>query len=217
MKVISSVGAKGGSGKSSVALLAAWELAKGHKAKVAILDADVQGTCVSAKALNPEIPFEVYPVGNKAQLWENGKKLKEAGYDYLIIDGNPRSIHEDPALIEVIAKLSDINLIISRPSPRDLKAQIKYVELVKASTLGEIRLLWNFYQRNTAAHKEGVPEGEELLSLKSLRTKIGLRICYQDIGYEEGYLGTFGNKEASEEIKNVVREIKELLNGKKTK
>ena len=57
MKIISSVGAKGGSGKSSIALLTAWELSKIHKAKVAILDADVQGTCVSAKALNPEIPL----------------------------------------------------------------------------------------------------------------------------------------------------------------
>lgn len=214
MKVISSVGAKGGSGKSSVALLTAWELSKEHKAKVAILDADVQGTCVSAKALNPKIPFDVYPVGNKTQLWEKGKKLADEKYDYLIIDGNPRSIHEDPALIEIIAKLSDLNLIISRPSPRDLKAQIKYAEMVKSTTKGEIRLLWNFFQRNTAAHKEGIPEGEALLSLKSLKTKIGLRICYQDLGYSEEYLGTLGNKEALEEIKELVKEIKGLLNGK---
>jgi cellulose biosynthesis protein BcsQ len=217
MKVISSVGAKGGSGKSSVALLTAWELAKRHKAKVAVLDADVQGTCVSAKALNREIPFDIYAVVNKTDLWKKGKQLSEEGYDYLIIDGNPRSIHEDPALIEIIAKLSDLNLIISRASPRDLKAQIKYVEMVKASTSGEIRLLWNFFQKNTAAHKEGIPEGEELLNLKSLKTKIGLRICYQDIGYGENYLGELGNKEALEEIKELTKEIKGLLHGKKDK
>ncbi|MBS0654547.1 MAG: ParA family protein, partial [Verrucomicrobia bacterium] len=52
MKIISSVGAKGGSGKSSVALLTAWELAKNHKSKVALIDADVQGTAASAKIMN---------------------------------------------------------------------------------------------------------------------------------------------------------------------
>ena len=215
MKIISSVGAKGGSGKSSIALLSAWELSKGHKSKVAVLDADVQGTCVSAKALNSEIPFDVFSVGNKAQLWEKGKQLSEQGYHYLIIDGNPRSIHEDPTLIEIIAKLSDLNLIISRPSPRDLKAQLKYVELVKTHTSGEIRLLWNFYQKQTAAHKEGVPEGESLLGLKSLKTKIGLRIAYQDIGYGEGHISDLGNAEAVTEVRALVKEIKRIVDGKK--
>lgn len=215
MKVISSVGAKGGSGKSSISLLAAWELAKTHKAKVALLDADVQGTCMSAKTLNPDLPFEVYSVANKTQLWEKGKELSQAGYQYLIIDGNPRSIHEDPDLIQVIAKLSDLNLIISRPSPRDLKAQLKYVEMVKNATTGEIRLLWNFYQKNTAAHKEGVPEGEELLGIKSIKTKVGLRIAYQDIGYSEAYIGDLGNAEAIKEIKALGNEIKRLVDGKK--
>lgn len=215
MKIISSVGAKGGSGKSSVALLTAWELSQGHKAKVAVLDADVQGTCVSAKALNPKTPFDVFSVGNKAQLWEKGKQLSDQGYQYLIIDGNPRSIHEDPALIEIIAKLSDLNLIISRPSPRDLKAQIKYVEAVKAHTSGEIRLLWNFYQKQTAAHKEGVPEGETLLDLKSMKTKIGLRIAYQDIGYVEGHIAEIGSAEAIKEVKELVNEIKRIVDVKK--
>lgn len=215
MKIISSVGAKGGSGKSSIALITAWELSKNHKAKVAVLDADVQGTCVSAKALNTEMPFEVYSVGNKAQLWEKGKELSSKGFNYLIIDGNPRSIHEDPTLIEIIAKLSDLNLIISRPSPRDLKAQLKYVELVKAHTSGEIRLLWNFYQKQTAAHREGIPEGESLLGLQSLKTKIGLRIAYQDIGYSEGHIADLGNAEAVAEVRGLVKEIKRIVDGKK--
>lgn len=214
MKIISSVGAKGGSGKSSVALLTAWELTKTHKAKVALLDADVQGTAASAKIMNPSIPFDVRAVTDKAELWKIGKSYSDQGFDYLIIDGNPRSMHEDPALIEVIAKLSDLNLIISRPSPRDLKAQIKYVDLVKKATKGEIRLLWNYYQKNTSAHREGIPEGEKLLGLDSLKTTIGLRVCYQDIGYGEGHISELGNKEATAEIKALGNEIKRLLHGK---
>ena len=214
MKVISCVGAKGGTGKSSVSLLLAWELAKEKSINVSLLDADVQGTCMSAKNFNPEIPFNVYSVGDRAQLWTKGKQLSEDGCDYLIIDGNPRSINEDPDLIQIIAKLSDLNLIITRPSPRDLKAQIKYVDMVKASTAGETRLLWNFYQKNTGAHKEGVPEGEKLLGLKSVKTKIGQRVCYQDIGYTEGYIGNLGNSQAIKEIIMLIKEVKRLVNGK---
>ena len=215
MKVISSLGAKGGTGKSSIALVAAWELAKTHKSKVVILDADVQGTCTSAKALNPKLPFEVFTVGNKTQLWEKGKQLSESGCDYLIIDGNPRSIHEDPDLVQMIGKLSDLSLVVSRPSPRDLKAQIKFVEAIKAATKGEIRLLWNFFQKNTGAHREGIPEGEKLLGLESLKTRLALRVVYQDVGYSESHIGALGNKEATEEVKALGNEIKRLLHGKK--
>jgi cellulose biosynthesis protein BcsQ len=214
MKVISSVGAKGGSGKSSVSLLLAWELTQKHKAKVALFDSDVQGTCLSAKNLNPSLPFDVLSVLDKPTLLANGKRCEAENFDYLIIDGNPRSLHEDPSFIECIAKISDLNLVISRPSPRDLRAQIKYVDLVKRATKGHIRLLWNFYQKNTGAHREGVPEGEELLGLKSIQTKIGLRIIYQDIGYSESFIGDFGNNEAAQEIRALGTEIQELLNEK---
>ena len=86
---------------------------------------------------------------------------------------------------------------------------------MKAHTSGEIRLLWNFYQKQTAAHKEGVPEGEDLLGLKSLKTKIGLRIAYQDIGYEEGHISNLGNSEATKEVQELVKEIKRIVDGKK--
>jgi len=212
-KIISSVGAKGGTGKSSIALFTAWELATSHKKKVAVLDADIQGTCISAKLLNQDLPFEVVSVGNKTKLWETGKALADNGIDYIIIDGNPRSINEDPDLIKMIARLSDLSLIITRPSPRDIKAQTRYVDMVRQETAGDIKLVWNFYQKNTGAHKEGVPEGEKLLNLSSLKTKIGNRICFQDIGYTED-IGML-TKQASCEVKALVKEIKRLLDGKK--
>lgn len=215
MKIISSVGAKGGSGKSSVAMFLAWDMAKNQNLKVAILDADIQGTCVSAKALNPDLPFGVYAVANKEELFEMGKQMNQQGYDCLIIDGNPRSINEDVDLIKVIAKLSDLNLIVSRPTPRDLKAQIKYVETIKQATKGKVCLLWNFFQKNTAAHKAGIPEGEKMLGLTSLSTKLGLRVAYQDIGFTECYIGDMGNRDATNEIKSLAKEVKGILNDKK--
>ena len=215
MKILSCVGAKGGSGKSSISLIAAWELARTHKKKVVLVDADVQGTCISALIMNDALPFNVISIGDKLDLLSTGKKLAGEGVDYLVIDGNPRSIHEDPDLIKVIATLSDLSLIVSRPSPRDLKAQISYVEILKRETSGQVRLLWNFYQKNTGAHREGIPEGEKLLGLQSLKTKVGLRIAYQDIGYSESYIGDLGNKEALEEARALGNEIKRILDGKK--
>ncbi len=216
-RIISCVGAKGGTGKSSLSLLLAWELSK-NKSKVAILDADIQGTCISAKILradlNLPLPFEVFSVASKTELCERGKNLAQAGYDYLIIDGNPRSIHEDPELIEIIAKLSDLSLIISRPSPRDLKAQLKYVEMVKQSTSGQVRILWNFFQKQAGAHKEGVPEGEKFLGVKSIKTKIGLRVAYQDVGFSECYIGDLGNMEAVNEVKALCSEVRGICNEK---
>lgn len=215
MKIVSFVGAKGGTGKSSTSLITAWELAKTHKKKVAVVDADVQGTCMSAMALNEELPFHVHAAGSKKQLWEIGKDLSDKKYDYLIIDGNPRSIHEDPDLIKVIAQLSDLNVIVARPAPRDLKAQLIYADMVKQATKGDIRLLWNFFQKNTSAHRDGIPEGEKLLGLQSLKTRIGLRIAYQDIGYGEGYIGDMHNREALQEVRALGNEIKRILDGKK--
>lgn len=215
MKIVSCVGSKGGSGKSHIANLISYELAVTHKSKVVLFDADIQGTCISAKAVNSKIPFEIISVTNKTDVWERAKFFSESSIDYVVIDGNPRSLQEDPDLIEMIAKLSDLNLIISRPSPHDIKAQLKYVDLVHRVTNGEIRILWNFVQNNTSSHKAGIPQGEKLLGLRSLETKICLRIAYQDLGYTEGYIGDLGNSAATDEIHRLGIEVKELLNGKK--
>jgi len=213
MKIVSCVGAKGGSGKSSVSMLLAWELSTTYRLKIAVLDSDIQGTCVSAQKLNPKLPFAVFPVANKKDLFEIGKQLEKDNYDIAIIDGNPRSFYEDPVLIEMISKLSDLSLIISRPSPRDIKAQVKYLDTVKKSSSGQIRLLWNFFQKNTQAHKSGIPQGEKLLGLKSIKTRLGLRVAYQDVGYLECSIKQTGNREAIHECQSLGKEIKELLNG----
>lgn len=214
MDVISCVGGKGGTGKSSIALLLGWEFSRNHKKRVAILDSDRQGTCLTAKKLNDKLPFDVFSVASKEELFSIGSKLEKQNYDLLIIDGNPRSIHEDPALIEMISELSDLSLIISRPSPRDVNAQLKYIETARKNTKGQVRLLWNFYQKNVGSHRYGAPNMEELLGVKSIKTKIGLRVAFQELGYREGYIGELNNPEATVESKSLAKEIKEILNGK---
>ena len=53
-----------------------------------------------------------------------------------------------------------------------------------------------------------------MLGLKSLQTKIGLRVVFQDAGYSEGYIGELGNEEAADEIKRLGVEVRGLLHGK---
>ena len=89
--------------------------------------------------------------------------------------------------------------------------------MIKKATQGKICLLWNFFQKNTAAHRSGVPEGEKLLGLNSLQTKLALRVAYQDVGYSECYIGDLGNREATNEIKALAKEIKGVLRWQKIK
>jgi len=74
-------------------------------------------------------------------------------------------------------------------------------------------LLWNFFQKNKQAHKSGIPQGEKLLGLKSIKTRLGLRVAYQDVGYLECSIKQTGNREAIHECQSLGKEIKELLNG----
>ena len=46
---------------------------------------------------------------------------------------------------------------------------------------------------------------------KSIKTKIGLRVAFQELGYREGYIGELNNPEATVESKSVAKEIKEIF------
>ena len=87
MKIISVIGAKGGSGKSTLCLILASSLRK--NGKVALLDCDIQLTCVSAKTINPDLPYEVIPTPHFEKIVVEGKRLESEGFDWVIIDTNP--------------------------------------------------------------------------------------------------------------------------------
>ena len=217
-KIIAVTGSKGGVGKSTVTLLLAWELSRlGHS--VSVVDADIQGSSVSAKVLNPESPFEVVQVTDRRGLWEKCKGFSDDGIDFVVVDTNPRSSFEDPLVAEMLATLSDLTLVLSRPSPRDLKAQICFAEMLRSKASGEIRLLWNFVQPRTATHKAGMPEGEELLGIKAMKAFLSSRISFQDVAFDETDIKKLGNRAASKEAEKLASEVIEILkvgkNGKK--
>lgn len=217
-KIIAITGSKGGVGKSTVSLLLAWEFSRlGYS--IGLIDADIQGSSISAKVLNPDSPFQVEKATDRRDLWEKSKKFSDTGTDFVIVDTNPRSSFEDPLVSEMLATLSDLTLVLSRPSPRDLKAQIRFAEMLREKSSGEVRLVWNFVQSRTATHKAGMPEGESLLGIKPLKSYLSNRISFQDVGFDEADIRTLGNKTASKEAENLANEVIKTLkvksNGKK--
>lgn len=94
MKIISVVSAKGGVGKSTIALLLASMLSQKHK--TALLDCDIQSTCVSAKAVNPDLPYDIVSAPHLKEIVSQGRRLEEEGVEWMVIDTNPRSFLEHP-------------------------------------------------------------------------------------------------------------------------
>jgi len=209
-KIIAVTGSKGGVGKSTVSLLLAWEFSR-QGYSIGLIDADIQGSSISAKVLNPDAPFQVEKAIDRRELWEKSKKFSDDGIDFVIVDTNPRSSFEDPLVSEMLATLSDLTLVLSRPSPRDLKAQIKFAEMLISKAAGSVRLLWNFVQPRTATHKAGMPEGESLLGIKALKSYLSSRISFQDVGFDESDIRSLGNKAASKEAESLANEIIKTL------
>jgi cellulose biosynthesis protein BcsQ len=206
MKVISIVGAKGGTGKSTISLLLTSLISQKHS--VALLDCDIQSTCVSAKLVNPELPFEVVSSPHLKELISQGKKLEKKGVEWIIIDTNPRSFLENPKHIEEIIKLSDLCLLPCRPAPRDIRANTDLASKI-ASKNPKARILWNFVQTRVNAHKESMKQAPDLLGLKPLKNFLKHRICYQDVFDEPPF--PIGNSLATQELKQLFKEIKGLV------
>jgi len=208
MKIISVIGAKGGSGKSTLSLILASSFSK--IGKVALLDCDIQLTCVSAKKINPDLPYEVVSTPHLEEIVSEGDRLESEGVDWMIIDTNPRSFLEDSKLISEIVKISDLCLLPCRPAPRDVRATLELSEQI-SSRKANAKIIWNFVQPRVNAHKESMKQAPKLLGIQPLKTFIKHRACYQDV-FDEPPLPLW-NIDARKEIKKITKEIMKQLNG----
>jgi len=206
MKILSLVSAKGGVGKSTLSLLLAACLSQKHK--VALMDADIQSTCVSAKEVNPDLPYEIVSAPHLKEIVSQGKRLEEQGIEWLVIDTNPRSFLEHPQQIEEIINVSDLCLLACRPAPRDVRANVELAEKIISKKTNS-RIVWNFVQPRINAHKESMRQAPDLLGLKSLKSFIKQRAAYMDV-FDEPPL-PIANKEAKKEINAILKEIRSLV------
>ena len=206
MKVISLVSAKGGVGKSCISMLLAALLSQKHK--TALLDTDIQHTCLSAKEINPNLPYEIVSAPHLKEIISQGKRLEKDNIEWLIIDTNPRSFLENTQQIDEIIHVSDLCLLPCRPAPRDVRANLELSEKLIAKKTNS-RILWNFVQPRINVHRETMKQAQDLLGIKPLNNFIQLRACFQDV-FDEPPL-PITNKEAENELNSILKEVRSLV------
>jgi chromosome partitioning protein len=130
-KIIGVCGRKGGSGKTTVAVHLAAEIAskiKAHGAKVVLVDCDPQGSA-SYWSEPGNLPMEVHhmPIESEAKVAEWSKAIRNIKAEVIILDSPP---HLDAALGGVIG-LSDVAVVPCGPSGLDLMATAETVGLIR--------------------------------------------------------------------------------------
>lgn len=125
MKVITVINQKGGVGKTTLSIHAAAAFAR-RGARTLLIDADPQASAMDWSSMNPNSPSMTVISVPKPQVHRDIKTLG-AGYDYVFVDGPPRST--DLARSAVAA--ADLVLIPIQPSPLDVWATKDIVRIVE--------------------------------------------------------------------------------------
>lgn len=158
--VIVCLNSKGGTGKTTLAVLLAHALGEAGK-RVALRDLDPQGT-----ATNWLRECE----GMKVARYDQG-----ADYDAVFVDTPPRI----DALPAALAGAS-VALIVASPSPADLWTTRDTAAAVKAQLPkgARLRLLFNGVRPNTILARD-LPGLAARIGVQALKTTISRRQCYQ--------------------------------------
>lgn len=127
MKIIVLASQKGGAGKTTLCGHLSVEASNaGHK--VAIIDTDPQGS-LAAWWNERESDSPAFVSSSIIKLQEDINLIRNEGFDYLFID-TPPAVTET---IETVVGVADLVVIPTRPSPHDLRAVGKTVDIVNDS------------------------------------------------------------------------------------
>jgi chromosome partitioning protein len=126
MHIIALASQKGGAGKTTLAGHLAVEAERVGAGPVALIDADPQGSLADwwneRKAETP-----AFVQTSLANLRNDIDRLRDLGFKLLFIDTPPAIT----STIAEVVKLADLVVIPTRPSPHDLRAVAKTVDLVE--------------------------------------------------------------------------------------
>lgn len=124
MKIIVLASQKGGAGKTTLCGHLSVEASlAGHK--VALIDTDPQGSLADWWNQR-ESDYPVFISSSIIKLQNDIKLIKYEGFDYLFID-TPPAVTET---IESVVSIADLVVIPTRPSPHDLRAVGKTVDII---------------------------------------------------------------------------------------
>jgi len=208
---------KGGSGKSTIAMQLAGALSvRDAEARVLVIDADQQGTCLKWAAMAPEdSPFPAMVMGITEPIIHRQLPRIRKDYDFILVDTPPHA--EALARSAIIA--ADLVLIPVLPSPVDLwsAATTRKIVLDAQVQRPEIacRLLLSRVVPNTALAQETL-EALEVYDIPILSTRLHQRQAYPRSALRgctvlelEAKIGG----QAAEEVRKLTEEILEVLNG----
>lgn len=184
--IITLANGKGGSGKTTLAVLLAHALAESGR-RVAVLDLDPQGT---ATAWLRECDKSM-----KVAKYESGEE-----YDAVLIDTPPRVEALPPALASC-----SVAVLVCSPSPADLWTTRDTAAAIRPALPkgARLRLLFNGVSHNTILARN-LPALADRIGVKALKSTISRRQCYQHAAVM-GWPALDGD--AREEIRKAALEI----------
>jgi chromosome partitioning protein len=211
MPVLAVLNQKGGVGKTTLSTSIAARLAE-LGMRVLLIDADSQGSALDWKAARGDEPsFPVVGIPKDTIHREMANLAKD--YDWVVIDGPPR--------ISTVAKsaiaASDMVIIPVQPSPYDVWAAKEIVDLI-----AEVQVLKADLKAVFAVNRKivGTAIGRDVAKaladypIDVLKSAICQRVGFaESAGTGRTVLETEPQGAAAKEVKELVKEIMETING----
>jgi len=202
---------KGGSGKSTLTIHLAHEIARSKK-RVLVVDADPQGSVQGwVEAREGKSPFTVIGMARNSLHRDLPDISKD--YDHVVIDTPPRV----SALARTSILAADLVLIPVQPSSYDVWAASETVELITEAQAFkpsiQVAFVINRRIPNTVIGRD-VEEALSEYEIPTLKQAIAQRVAFSEASSGYTVMEMSSSSSASKEVKGLAREVLRLMKSK---